>query len=119
MPCGDNIRRFRYHIPQLRHLRGRGHDRDDGGGGDRVHDLRDRDGDAHVRHRLHRGGDARARHRLHHGGDDAHVSHLLHHGGDDARALLRHGPLLRFVQIRFPESSLLMLQQSANQTCEY
>ena len=82
MPCGDNIRRFRYHIPQLRHLRGHGHDRDDGG------------------------GDARARHRLHHGGDDAH-------------ALLLNGPLLRFVQIRFPESSLLMLQLSASQTCEY
>ena len=82
MPCGDNIRRFRYHIPQLRHLRGHGHDRDDGGGGDHIHDPRDRDGDAHVRHRLHHGG--------------------------DARALLRHGPLLRFVQIRFPESSLLM-----------
>ena len=94
MPCGDNIRRFRYHIPQLRHLRGHGHDRDDGGGGDHVHDPRDRDGDAHVRHRLHHDGDARARHRLHHGGD--------------ARALLRHGSLLRFVQIRFPESSLLM-----------
>ena len=105
MPCGDNIRRFRYHIPQPRHLRGHGHDRDDGGG-DHVHDPRDRDGDAHVRHRLHHGDDARARHRLHHGGGDAH-------------ALLLHGPLLRFVQIRFPESSLLMLQQSASQTCEY
>ena len=90
MPCGDNIRRFRYHIPQLRHLRGHGHDRDDGG--DHVHDPRDRDGDA--------------RHRLHHGGGDAH-------------ALLHHAPLLRFVQIRFPESSLLMMQQSASQTCEY
>ena len=106
MPCGDNIRRFRYHIPQPRHLRGHGHDRDDGGGGDHVHDPRDRDGDAHVRPLLHHDGDARARHRLHHGGDDAH-------------ALLLHGPLLRFVQIRFPESSLLMLQQSASQTCEY
>ena len=106
MPCGDNIRRFRYHIPQLRHLRGHGHDRDDGGGGDHVHDPRDRDGDAYVRPLLHHDGDARARHRLHHGGDDAH-------------ALLLHGPLLRFVQIRFPESSLLMLQQSASQTCEY
>ena len=104
MPCGDNIRRFRYHIPQPRHLRGHGHDRDDDGGDDRVHDPRDRD--AHVRHLLHHDGDARARHRL-------------HHGGDDARALLRHGPLLRFVLIRFPESSLLMLQQSASQTCEY
>ena len=93
MPCGDNIRRFRYHIPQLRHLRGHGHDRDDGGGGDHVHDPRDRGGDAHVRP-------------------------LLHHDGD-ARALLHHSPLLRFVQIRFPESSLLMLQQSASQTCEY
>ena len=80
MPCGDNIRRFRYHIPQPRHLRGHGHDRDDGGG-DHVHDPRDRDGDAH--------------------------------------ALLLHGPLLRFVQIRFPESSLLMMQQPASQTCEY
>ena len=106
MPCGDNIRRFRYHIPQLRHLRGHGHDRDDGGGGDHVHDPRDRDGDAHVRPLLHHDGDARARHRLHHGDDDAH-------------ALLLHGPLLRFVQIRFPESSLLMMQQSASQTCEY
>ena len=94
MPCGDNIRRFLYHIPQPRHLRGHGHDRDDGGGGDHVHDPHDR------------GGDARARHRLHHGGDVAH-------------ALLHPGPLLRFVQIRFPESSLLMLQQSASQTCEY
>ena len=81
MPCGDNIRRFRYHIPQPRHLRGHGHDRDDDGDDARVHDAR--------------GDDARARHRLHHGGDDAH-------------ALLLHGPLLRFVQIRFPESSLLM-----------
>ena len=103
MPCGDNIRRFRYHIPQPRHLRG--HDHDDGGD-DHVHDPRDRDGDAHVRHRLHHGDDARARHRLHHGGGDAH-------------ALLLHGPLLRFVQIRSPESSLLMMQQSASQTCEY
>lgn len=91
MPCGDNIRRFRYHIPQPRHLRG--HGRDDDGDGDHVHDPRDRD------------GDARARHRLHH--------------SDDARALLHHALLLRFVQIRFPESSLLMLQQSASQTCEY
>ena len=105
MPCGDNIRRFRYHIPQLRHLRDHGHDRDDDGDGDRVHDPRDRDGDAHVRPLLHHDGDARARHRLHHGGD--------------AHALLLHGPLLRFVQIRFPESSLLMMQQSASQTCEY
>ena len=105
MPYGDNIRRFRYHIPQPRHLRGHGHDRDDGGGGDgRVHDPRD--DDARARHRLHRGGDARARHHLHHRDDDAH-------------APLHHAPLLRFVQIRFPESSLLMLQQSASQTCEY
>ena len=118
MPCGDNIRRFRYHIPQLRHLRGHGHDRDDGGGGDHVHDPCDRDGDAHVRPLLHHDGDAHVRPLLHHDGD-ARARHRLHHGGDDAHALLLHGPLLRFVQIRFPESSLLMLQQSASQTCEY
>ena len=75
MPYGDNIRRFRYHIPQPRHLRGHGHDRDDDDDDARAHDPR--------------GGDARARHRLHH--------------GDDA-----HAPLLRFAQIRFSESSLLM-----------
>ena len=92
MPCGDNIQRFRYHIPRPRHLRGHGHDRDD-------------DGDDHVRDPRDRDGDARARHRLHH--------------GDDAHAPLHHGPLLRFAQIRFPESSLLMSQQSASQTCEY
>ena len=80
MPYGDNIRRFRYHIPQLRHLRGHGRGRGDDD--DRVHDPH--------------GDDARARHHLHHGGD-AH-----------AHALLPHAPLLRFALIRFTESSLLM-----------